>query len=139
MQTIDISRSRLKLPRAIIVRASGLLPMLYTCRELAEELDLPASTLRDWLAFGAPHTRDNQQHIWINGQDFAAWVETQRRPRRTAPKLRDDEAYCLRCKAVVGLVDPVTHVVKGKLTHTRGLCPACGHTIVRGGRNGRKV
>ena len=139
MQTTDLSHAHIKLPHAVIVRAPGLLPMLYTCQELAEALGLPDSTLRDWLAFGAPHTRDSRQHIWINGKDFAAWVKTHHRPQKAESTLREDEAYCLRCKAVVSLVNPVTHIVKGKLTHTRGQCPTCGNTVVRGGRHGRKA
>jgi hypothetical protein len=136
MQAVGLSRNLIKLPHAVIVRAPGLLPMLYTCRELAEELELPDSTLRDWLAAGAPHTRDDRQHIWINGEDFGAWVKAQRQPR-TRQKLLEDEAYCLHCKGVIKLVSPVPQLIKGKLTHPRGQCPACGHTIIRGGRYDR--
>jgi len=124
-----------KLPHLVIVRAPGLLPMLYTLAELGEELNLPESTLRDWLSAGAPHTRDARQHIWINGTDFAAWVRQQRKPKAER-KLTDEEAYCLRCKTVVKLLHPKTQLVKGKLIHIRGQCPGCGHTIIRGGRYG---
>jgi hypothetical protein len=48
------STSAFKIPHSVIVKASGLLPMLYTVSELAMELDIPGRTLRNWLANGAP-------------------------------------------------------------------------------------
>jgi hypothetical protein len=75
----NLSKPRIKLPHLVIVKAPGLLPMLYMVRELADELSMPERTLRDWLLHGAPHTRDRLGHIWINGQAFAAWVLSQRR------------------------------------------------------------
>lgn len=75
----DLSNPRIKLPHAVIVKAPGLLPMLYTVRELADELSMPERTLRDWLLHGAPHTRVRLGHIWVNGQAFAAWVASQRK------------------------------------------------------------
>jgi Tfp pilus assembly protein PilV len=41
--------SRFKIPHLVIVKAPGLLPMQYTAQELAEELSISESTLRDWL------------------------------------------------------------------------------------------
>ena len=70
-------KHRIKLPHSVIVKSTSLLPMLYTVRELAEEITIPERTLRDWLANGAPHTRDHLGHIWIDGQAFARWVQSQ--------------------------------------------------------------
>lgn len=50
----NVSVPRIKLPHQVIVKAPGLLPMLYTVRGLAEELGMPERTLRDWLVRGAP-------------------------------------------------------------------------------------
>lgn len=132
----NTSHYRIKLPHQVIVKAPGLLPMYYTVRELARELDMPERTLRDWLARGAPHSRDNRQHIWIDGQEFAGWVEKQRLKKKRV-KLADDEAYCLRCNFGVKLVDPKTIPIRGKLIHIRGICPNCGCVIQRGGRRGK--
>lgn len=77
---------RIKLPHSVIVRSPGLLPVLYTVRELAEEIVIPERTLRDWLIHGAPHTRDRLNHIWIDGQAFAGWVNHMCK-RRHQPKL----------------------------------------------------
>jgi hypothetical protein len=125
----------MKLTHAVIVKAPGLLPMLYTALELAEELGISARTLRDWLDAGAPHQRDSRNHIWINGVTFSQWVQDQRKSKRSV-KLLDNQAYCLRCKAAVELVSPERRVIKGKLIHIKGVCPQCGCVINRGARNG---
>ena len=110
--------------------------MLYKVSELAEELDIPKRTLRDWLNVGAPHSRDNRNHIWINGHDFATWISLRSKPKRKK-KLNDNEAFCLRCKKPVSLIDPEIIPKIGKLIHIRGECPDCGAIINRGGRIGK--
>ena len=131
----NLATIRIKLSHPVIVRAPGLLPMLYTIRELAGELGIPERTLRDWLKSGAPYTRDARRHIWINGQDFVRWVAARRRTRRRVP-LADDEAYCLRCNRPVKLRNPVIIPVKGRLLRIRGTCPFCNSAIHRGARSG---
>jgi hypothetical protein len=126
---------RNKLPQLVIVRSLGLLPMLYSPRELCEELGIPESTLRDWLQMGAPFQRDNRNRIWIQGEKFASWVKEQRKPKLTC-KLNSDEAYCLHCNQVSRLISPQVHHIKGNLVHIKGICPNCGHTINRGDRYG---
>lgn len=130
-----LSIQRIHLPHQVIIKAPGLLPMLYTVHELSEYLGMPERTLRDWLKSGAPHTRDGRQRIWINGQEFAGWVVAQRRQRRRTP-LGDDEAYCVRCNQAVKLRDPVTIPIKAKLVRIQGTCPTCLCVINRGGRVG---
>ena len=132
------STSSLKIPHLVIVKAPGLLPMQYTAHEIAEELRIPESTLRDWLLHGAPHTRDERNHLWVNGQLFAAWVEDQRKSKHHTPRgLKDGEGYCMRCNKVVKILDPIVRHIKGKLYHIKGQCPTCGCMINRGGRYGR--
>jgi hypothetical protein len=122
-----------KFPHLVIVRAPGLLPMEYKLQEIVEELGVPNSTLRDWLNKGAPHHRDRRGHIWINGEEFAKWVETQRKkPKRK--KLDDDEAFCFRCNRAVKLINPQIIPIVGKLINIRGKCPKCDCIINRGGR-----
>jgi hypothetical protein len=126
---------RLNLPHSVIVRAPGLLPMLYTLSELEEELGVPARTLHDWLARGMPHKRDARCRIWIDGSQLVAWVETVRVVRSKRSKLNPDEAYCFRChkpaKLVVSSMQP-----QGKQALLQGTCPECGTTIHRGIRHG---
>jgi hypothetical protein len=63
--------AHVKLPHSVIVKSTGLHPMFYTIRKLAEEIAIPKRTLCDWLLHGAPHTRDRLNHIWIDGRAFA--------------------------------------------------------------------
>ncbi|HSF83590.1 MAG TPA: MerR family transcriptional regulator [Anaerolineales bacterium] len=131
----NISNHQHKLSHNVIVKAPGLLPMLYTVRELANELGMPERTLRDWLKRGAPHSLDEQRRTWINGQEFAGWVVAQRRQHRRIP-LSDDEGYCLRCNQAVKLRDPVVIPITAKLVHIRGICPICQCVINRGANGG---
>jgi hypothetical protein len=105
--------------------------MMYSVSEISTALDLAERTLRDWLSVGAPHIRDTRGHIWINGREFADWIANMRAPKRKR-KLRDDEAFCMRCNRVVQMTEISTKPMQGKLI--RGKCPNCGCTINRGGR-----
>jgi hypothetical protein len=49
-----MTQKRISLPHSVIVKAPGILPMLYTVSELAQELRTPERALQDWLAAGAP-------------------------------------------------------------------------------------
>ena len=84
----NVQSSTFKIPHLVIVKAPGLLPMHYTPREIAEELGIPESTLRDWILRGAPHFRDDHNHLWINGQKFAAWVEDLRNAKNHRARRR---------------------------------------------------
>jgi hypothetical protein len=128
-----LSTPHTKLPHAVIVRAPGLLPMLYMVRELADELDMPERTLRDWLHHGAPHTRDRLGHIWIDGQAFMAWVASQRK-KSIRVKLQPGEGYCMNCNRNVMMVRPICRPSSGKLAHILGMCPHCNGKVSRGAR-----
>jgi hypothetical protein len=123
----------IKLPHSVIVKAPGLLPMLYSVRELADELSMPERTLRDWLLHGAPHTRDRLGHIWVNGQEFAAWVASQRR-KAPGAMLRPGEGYCMVCNRVVMVLQPTRHPSVGRLVYIQGICPQCNGKVSRGAR-----
>jgi endogenous inhibitor of DNA gyrase (YacG/DUF329 family) len=107
--------------------------MLYKVRELAEELGIPDRTLRDWLAAGAPHERDDRRHIWVNGEQFAAWVTVQRKQRKKH-SMAANEAYCMRCNKTVKLTDAEVVSLKAMLIQIQGNCPNCGNRVNRGGR-----
>ena len=133
---MEVRIHRTKLPHNVIIKAPGLLPMLYTPREICEELDIAESTLRDWLQIDVPHQRDNRNRIWINGEEFARWVNNQRKPKVTN-KLNDDEAYCLRCNQVSKLLSPQIQPIKGNLVLIKGTCANCGAVINRGAHRDR--
>jgi len=107
--------------------------MLYKVSELAQFLSIPERTLRDWLIAGAPHSRDQRNHLWIHGREFAGWVVNLRKERKQR-KLRQGEAFCLRCNQPVAMTDVSTHNKQGKFVLKRGKCPICGGRICRGGR-----
>ena len=133
---MEVRNHRTKLPHNVIIKAPGLLPMLYTPREICEELDIAESTLRDWLQIDVPHQRDNRNRIWINGEEFARWVNNQRKPKVTN-KLNEDEAYCLRCNQVSKLLSPQIQPIKGNLVLIKGTCSNCGAVINRGAHRDR--
>ena len=133
---MEVRNHRTKLPHNVIIKAPGLLPMLYTPREICEELDIAESTLRDWLQIDVPHQRDNRNRIWINGEEFARWVNSQRKPKVTN-KLKEDEAYCLRCNQVSKLLSPQIQPIKGNLVLIKGTCANCGAVINRGAHRDR--
>lgn len=126
---------RIRLPHSVIVRAPGLLPMLYTLSELEAELGIPARTLHDWLDKGMPHQRDPRGRIWIDGSQLAVWVQTVRTTRSKRSKLNPDEAYCFHCHKPAKLVASVVQP-QGKQALLQGTCPECGTTIHRGIRHG---
>ena len=119
----------------VIVRAPGLLHMKYTMAELAEELRMPYSTLKDWcLKFDVPQARDLQNHVWIIGTEFAKWVVTMKKVKRQKVLLVN-QAYCMRCNVIVEMQQIESLHIKGKLIHFKGFCPNCGCKINRAGRD----
>jgi hypothetical protein len=126
-----------KLPHTVIVKAPGLLNMLYKPSELANELKTPLRTLYDWCNANRFAEKDNNGNLWINGKKFAAWVENQRKHPTRKLRLQSDEAYCLRCNKAVKLIDPTIQPIKGKLILIKGTCSRCGANINRGGRYDR--
>jgi len=133
---MEVRNHRTKLPHNVIIKAPGLLPMLYTPREICEELGIAESTLRDWLQIDVPHQRDNRNRIWINGEEFPRCVNNQRKPK-AAKKLTEDEAYCLRCNQVSKLLSPQIQPIKGNLVLIKGTCANCGAVINRGAHRDR--
>jgi hypothetical protein len=127
------AQKRIHLPHSVIVKAPGLLPMLYKVSELAIELHLPERTLRDWLENGAPHQRNQGGQIWVYGPEFSNWVAGLRKPKRER-KLTENQAYCFRCNQIVEMQNASSRPIKGRLIMTKGVCPQCGCTINRGDR-----
>ncbi|MAT45412.1 MAG: hypothetical protein CL609_24050 [Anaerolineaceae bacterium] len=133
---MENNTKRTKLPHQVIVKAPGLLPMLYTPREISEALNIAESTFRGWLQTGIPHQRDKRNRIWINGEHFAGWVNEQRKPK-TVSNLNEDEAYCLHCNQVSKLISPQVQPIKGNLVLIKGTCEKCGNIINRGAHRDR--
>jgi uncharacterized protein with PIN domain len=124
-----------KIPHSVIVRAPGLLPMLYTLNELEEELKISWRIIRGWLQKDLPYQQDGRGHIYINGRDMAAWVceVCRSRPRR---KLDASQAFCVRCHKPVTLADAQSYR-QGTIARYSGVCPECGTVINRVKNNGQ--
>ncbi len=117
------------LTREARLRANGLLDMLYTPAELADELGLKQPEVyHKLLPAGLPHSKDDIGHVWLHGPEVAHWVRELKVERKP---MAVDEAYCLRCRAVVPLVHP-KRIQRGKFTLLQATCPTCGATINRG-------
>ena len=127
-------RSTVRLPHGAIVKAPGMLPMMYTTRELADDLGVAARTVREWATRGMPHERDRRGHIWVNGREFAEWVDATRRAA-DGDGMAPDEGYCMRCNARVRMAEPVVYR-GGVSTLLQSACPHCGATVSRGVRDG---
>lgn len=114
-------------------RLKSLLDMMYTPRELAEEIGFSHRQIyRVYIPLGCPHQRDENDHIWINGWEFRSWYES------VYPKvtLKENEAYCMTCRRAVEIVDPEER--RGSFfVYLVSDCPHCGRTLARITRNDR--
>lgn len=121
------------LSHSVIVKAPGLLPMQYRAVEIREELGVSSLILRAWIRKGLPVSRDSRGHLWINGQVLSDWIGRQK-SRRRKKAMKPGEAFCLRCRKVVRMVNPEKRAIRGKQAIASGLCPHCGGKINRGMR-----
>ena len=125
MDTQAKSAPRIHIPQPAIAKAAALFRMKYSPGELAEELDIPLSTLRDWMARGMPNHRDGHGRRWIVGTDAAQWINAIRLGRKKfgRAKLAEDEGYCMKCRSPVTMAGPITEITTGKLVR-RLLAPS---------------
>jgi hypothetical protein len=108
-------------------KVKSLLDMMYTPRELSEEIGISKQQIhRVYLPLGCPHTRDRIGHILINGEAFRDWVISLYQKQ----KLKPNEAFCVSCKAIVEMVDPQI-ICKGDLVYQLSNCDTCGNKVAR--------
>ena len=125
-----------KIPQSAIVRVSGLLPMHYSTGELSVELEVPRKTIILWIKNGLPHTRDKQNHIWVDGRKCAVWIEMMRKSRQNKSGLADDEAFCFHCRKPVKIHYRWMQEVSGR-SLISGKCSQCGCKVNKGVRVGK--
>ncbi|MCH7587449.1 MAG: hypothetical protein IIC78_05365 [Chloroflexi bacterium] len=108
-------------------RLKRLLNMLYTPRELSEEVGFNLQQVyRVYIPLGCPHERDSRGHIWINGSEFYDWyLDTY-----SKVILEENEAFCLTCKRAVEMVD-VKRQRKNGLVYEECMCQVCGRKIAK--------
>jgi hypothetical protein len=107
-------------------RLKRLLDMTYTPRELAEEIGVNVDRVyMVYVPGGCPHERDEQRHIWINGQLFRRWFEETYAKRNLKP----GETFCKTCKRAVVMINPIRKQ-KDRLIYDVSKCPNCGRGLV---------
>ena len=131
---VTIMGKRPKIPQTVVVRSMGLLPIMYQTRALAEELGITPQLLVQWIKLGAPHTRDRTGRAWVNGRDFADWVDLQRREQPLGTR-SGGTAFCPRCRAGIKIQDPSAATL-GAVNLVAGSCPRCGGPVTRKKRDG---
>lgn len=126
---VDSASPVRKFSHHVIVASPRLMDMWYTPVELAEELQIPPRTVREWTHYDLPHQKDAMGRLWINGIQFAAWVD-QVRAARPKINLREGEGYCLKCKCAVEIQE-AQKTLRDKMNVLTGQCPRCGSVVNR--------
>jgi hypothetical protein len=109
--------------------------MYYRAVELEKELEVSALTIHHWLQAGLPCHRDRRGHIWINGRELAAWVDTQYEAARASKKkIPENETYCCVCRKVQPFHSAIVRAVHGKQVLLSGTCSICGSTVNKGAK-----
>lgn len=95
---------------------------MYRTRQLAAELGVTQQLLGQWFKLGAPHSRDRGGRIWVNGRDFADWVDRQV-GGADVRTVSGGTAFCPRCRAAVEIQD-ATSTTLGEITFGDRRVPA---------------
>jgi hypothetical protein len=108
-------------------RVKGLLDMLYSPKELAEEVGFTIDQVyRVYVPGGCPNVRDEWGHILINGKTFKLWFEENYKKHH----LEEGQAFCLTCRKAVMMINPVRKQ-KDQLFYDICDCPNCGRKLTR--------
>lgn len=127
-----------RVSRAIAHKMATLLFMEYKPSEIATELGIDVKTVYDsYLPAGLPHRRDSYGNIWIVGTELHKWamsvLSTGQRlaSQRNKKPVGDNQAYCLRCDAVVDYAKITRRVTMSKnRLMVYGICSVCGSRMV---------
>lgn len=116
-----------------IVKLGRLMNMLYKPSEIAEEIGVNVDTVyRSYLPAGLPHTRDREGNLWIHGPAFIAWArETISKKKARRAPLTADQAWCVKCRQPVALINPKIKTSNRYLELLQSPCPHCGATVNR--------
>ena len=108
-------------------KLKGLFDMMYSPRELAEEIGINQDQVYGvYLHLGCPEERDEKKHILINGKAFADWYLKV----YAKIKLKQDETFCKTCKKGVKIYQPKKKK-KGNLAYTLSVCPVCRRNLTK--------
>ncbi len=109
-------------------RMKSLFDMMYSTRELADELGIDIHQIYYvYVPLGCPHEREpKNHHIFINGKAFAEWYSKV----YVKIKIGPDETFCRTCRKAVKLHKSQERV-KGTLTYVLSVCPSCGRNLTK--------
>lgn len=108
-------------------KVKGLLNMMYSPRELAEEIGIEKNQVyRVYLPLNCPHEKDSFGRILIHGLTFRSWYEDTYK-KVTVEK---NQAWCVSCKKIVAFSD-VKRFTKGRLIYDLSTCPICGKSVAK--------
>lgn len=108
-------------------RLKSLFDMMYTTRELAEEIGISIDQIYYvYVPLGCPSERDNLNHILINGKAFAEWYSKV----YVKLRLKNNETFCKTCKKGVAIHEPKERR-KGSLVYVLSICPNCGRGLTK--------
>ena len=111
-------------------RLSRLLHMEYRAGELADAIGCHREQILGACDAGCPYRETATGRCFLVGDAFAAWYEAQVLQRKHP--LRDDEAFCLRCRAAVTVVDAcVVPTARADVERVTGRCARCGGEVNR--------
>jgi hypothetical protein len=106
-----------------------LLDMEYKPSELAEELHTDSRHILSFIGMGCPARKDSNGRYWLHGETFARWmrdtVAKNDRDLASRPAIADNEAYCVKCRAIVNFTE---YRRAGRVAY--GNCKA-GHKVTR--------
>jgi hypothetical protein len=108
-------------------KVKGLLNMMYSPRELAEEVGIEKNQVyRVYIPLNCPHERDEQGRITIHGLSFRLWYEDIYKK----VKVEKNQAWCVSCKKIVDVSDS-KRFTKGRLIYDLSTCPICGKSVAK--------
>ncbi len=122
-----------RLNRSQIARLKRLLDMPYTPAEISREIGISVDALyRTHIPAGVPIFVDEKQRIWINGLAYREWVRNNLSARRRNKKsMGENTAYCLRCNAIVNIIDAKISSYRRGVRQMTGRCPVCKGVVNR--------
>ena len=108
-------------------KVKGLLDMMYSPRELAEEIGINKNQIyRVYIPLHCPHERDKKGRIQIHGISFRDWYGN----KYKKIQLEKNQAWCGSCKKAVEIKSP-ERFVKGRLVYVLFVCPVCGKKVAK--------
>jgi hypothetical protein len=121
-----------RMTRVQISRLPRLLHMRYSPSEIASEIGCTTEQIyKSYLPAQCPHERDATGHIWIVGDRFREWA-LRTFKHQVSHEMAEDEAFCLRCRKPVKIIQPVIRPTNRYLELIQGKCAECGAKVNRG-------